>query len=151
MKIVLQISGKPVGKGRPRFVPNTGRAYTPRETTLAENEIRRAWEEAGRHRFPDDASLFLIVTLYVERPKGHFRTDGSLNPTGQRMPHPNNKKPDLDNAVKLIMDALEGRAYKNDVQVVELNCSRYWSPTGYTSVSVGEISDDDSEYERQHG
>lgn len=37
------------------------------------------------------------------------------------------KKPDLDNIAKIILDSLNGIAYKDDSQVVELNISKKYT------------------------
>lgn len=122
----LAIAGQPQGKGRPRFARDTGRVYTPKATLIAEGEIRRAWEEAGHPRLPDEA-LHLDVRLGVVRPKGHFTTKGELSAAGLRAVFPANRKPDVDNALKLVMDALNSRAWRDDVQVVTARVSRHWA------------------------
>lgn len=121
----LVIDGQPVGKGRPRFVKQTGRTYTPRATQLAESEIRRAWEEADRPRL-DEGPIDLHVRLAVARPKGHYTTKGDLSAAGQRAPFPAAQKPDVDNALKLVMDALNKRAWRDDVQIISATVARRW-------------------------
>jgi len=130
---MITVPGKPVGKGRPRFAH--GRTYTPRETTLAENAIRIAWEEAGALRLPDGPVLLRVV-IAVERPQSHFRRDGSLSAEGLRNPEPHRRKPDLDNAVKLVMDALNGRAWRDDVQVIGVEARRLWADLAATKIDA---------------
>lgn len=121
----LVIDGQPVGKGRPRFVKATGRTYTPKATLLAENEIRRAWEQDGRPRL-DEGPISLHVRLAVSRPKGHYTTKGELSAAGLRTPFPARQKPDVDNALKLVMDALNTRAWRDDVQIISATVARRW-------------------------
>lgn len=128
------VPGRPVGKGRPRLGAG-GRVYTPRETTLAEQAIREAWINAGSVRLPD-GPIQLRVTLGCERPQGHFKKDGTLSTEGLRHPYPARQKPDLDNAVKLTMDALNSRAWRDDVQVVKLTVDRVWTPQAFTAVEA---------------
>ena len=130
--ISLRIVGPAVGKGRPRVL-KTGRTYTPKPTVLAEEAIRTAWREAGEVRLPDDAAVSLVVQLCIERPAGHFKRDGSLSAEGQRHPIPR-RKPDLDNAAKLVMDALNGFAYRDDAQVASLVVHRFWGSKAGTYV-----------------
>ncbi len=122
--IRLELEGKPEGKGRPRFGQG-GRVFTPQATKLAEGRIIDAWTNAGQPRI--DGPVELHVWLEVARPKGHFRKDGSLSAEGSRKPLPTGKKPDVDNALKLVMDALNGRAYRDDVDVVYASVNRKWS------------------------
>lgn len=131
--ISLVIDGRPEGKGRPRL-GNAGRIYTPKATVLAEGRITDAWINAGRPRI--DGPLEIVVALSVARPKGHYRKDGSLSADGLRKPWPTGKKPDVDNALKLVMDALNGKAYRDDVDVVKASVSRQWSESGWEQTRV---------------
>lgn len=135
-QIHIEIAGRPSGKGRPRFDSRSGRAYTDDATNRAENDLRAVWRESGEPRMPDDAALAIAITLIVQRPAGHFRKDGTLSAEGRRHPVPRNKKPDLDNAVKLVMDALNGRAYRDDVQVALLHAVRVWGDRPQTEVAL---------------
>lgn len=131
----LRIEGKPVGKGRPRF--GQGRTWTPRETVLAEQEIRRAWEEAGSPRV--EGALKLMVLLRVTRPQSHYLLSGGLSAEGRRHAFPFRQKPDTDNALKLVMDALNTRAWSDDVQVVEATVIREWDAVPSTLIDVQEL------------
>lgn len=131
----LMIPGKPKGKQRARH--GQGRTFTPRETVLAEQEIRRAWEGVGSPRV--DGPLRVHVTLSVTRPGSHFTTKGELSAAGRRMTHPHRQKPDWDNAAKLICDALNGVAWPDDVQIVQGTVVREWGIFPATYVTVMEL------------
>lgn len=130
------VPGKPTGKGRPRFAQ--GRTFTPRETVLAEQTIRAAWEGVGSPRLPD-GPVFLRVTIGVERPRSHFKRDMTLTAEGVRNPRPSRQKPDVDNAIKLVMDALNTRAWRDDVQIVDAHIDRVWAEMAFTSVVAGTV------------
>lgn len=132
----LLIHGEPEGKGRPKFVRKTGKAYTPKKTVLAEGEVVRKWEEAGSPRMPEDTALRLEVVLYVARPGTHFKADGSFTAAGLRQPRPYKAKPDCDNACKLIMDALNKKAYRDDVRIVEILVERHWADWSATKIKL---------------
>lgn len=131
----LRIEGRPVGKGRPRF--GQGRTWTPRETVLAEQEIRRAWEEAGAPRV--EGALKVLVLLRVTRPQSHFTASGGLSAAGRRHAFPFRQKPDTDNALKLIFDALNSRAWADDVQIVDATVVREWADVPSTLIDVQEL------------
>jgi Holliday junction resolvase RusA-like endonuclease len=137
--IRLELTGKPEGKGRPRFGKG-GRVYTPNATKLAEGRVIDAWTDADRPRI--DGPVRLRIRLEVARPKGHFTSKGALNLPGSRLPFPTGKKPDLDNALKLVMDALNRRAYRDDVDVVDVAAVRVWAPDGWerTLIELEEIT-----------
>lgn len=121
----LVIPSEPRGKGRPRFVRATGRTYTDTPTLRHEQRIADAWRATGQERFPDEP-LELLVSLVVERPAAHLKVNGDLSALGKRHPMPR-RKPDVDNALKLVMDALNGLAYRDDVQIVDARVRRRWA------------------------
>ena len=131
----FMVLGRPQGKGRPRH--GQGRTWTPRETTLAEQAIRAGWENAGAVRL--EGPITLHVLLGVCRPQHHFKRDGSLSAEGARRPQPDNKKPDVDNALKLIMDALNTRAWGDDVQIIQAQVERLWDSREYTRVIARQV------------
>ncbi len=53
--------------------------------------------------------------------------DGYIRPT---------KKPDCDNLAKVICDALNGIAYYDDSQIVEITISKYYSGTPEVRVAI---------------
>jgi Holliday junction resolvase RusA-like endonuclease len=133
MSIRLELSGRPEGKGRPRFGKD-GRVFTPHATKLAEGRVIDAWVNAGEPRL--DGPINLMLQLEVTRPKDHYTTKGELSAKGQRMLYPTGKKPDVDNALKLVMDALNRRAYRDDVDVVMAFVERVWSTDGWERTVV---------------
>jgi len=124
--IELRIEGKPQTKERARFDSRSRRAFTPPSNIVSENDVRAVWREAGEPRLPDDVALGLELLVTVTRPKGHFKRDGQLSTEGLRHPYPRNKKPDLDNALKLVQDALNTRAYRDDVLIARVHMEREW-------------------------
>ena len=131
------VPGKPTGKGRVRF--NGKQSFVDQVTAHAERDVLGCWIEAGQPRLVGPVQL--AVTLIVERPKGHYRSDGvTLSAEGKRHPFPENQKPDADNALKLVMDALNTRAWKDDVQVVDARVTRVWGPRGETWIAAQEVA-----------
>lgn len=134
--IYLHVPGLPVGKGRPRIF--RGRAVTPAATRDAEARIVQHWLDAGSPTA--EGPLSVEVLLCHERPAGHFKKDGSLSAEGLRHPYPHRTKPDVDNAGKLVLDALNGHAWKDDVAVVTLNVVRRWSDAAGTWIRAGSLN-----------
>lgn len=128
----LFIPGKPRGKGRPRH--GNGRTFTDAATQQAEGDIFSCWLEHGSPRLAE-GDIELRVTLVVERPKSHYRKNGTLSAEGERHPRPSTVKPDVDNALKLVMDALNTRAWTDDVRVVSAMIVRLWCE--YDEPAVG--------------
>jgi Holliday junction resolvase RusA-like endonuclease len=126
-RVELILEGKPQGKDRAR----SGRHgfYTPKATKLAEANIIAAWTEAGCPRL--EGPIHLGLSLVVTRAQDHYLRSGELSAKGARLPYPTGRKPDLDNALKLACDALNGRLYRDDVDIVEMTGLRYWSDDGW--------------------
>lgn len=70
------------------------------------------------------------------RPRGHFRKNGELSAEGLRHPVPRNRKPDVDNALKLICDALNTRAYRDDVLIAKATVERVWGEWPETTIRI---------------
>ena len=135
-QIKLKISGDAATKQRPRFNKVTGQVHQPPSNIISENDVRAVWREQGEPRMPDDAPLGIEMQITVVRPKGHFKKDGSLSTEGQKHPFPERKKPDLDNALKLVCDALNSRAYRDDVRFVRASLERNWGEWPATFIRI---------------
>lgn len=149
-EIRLWIPGKPEGKQRARH--GNGRTFTPRETRLAEELIVQAWRDAGEPRFPvphprAHLPLKFDMLFLMERGSGHYNSKGLLNAEGDRHPLPENKKPDVDNAQKLVMDALNHKAYRDDVQVTDSRQRKRWSNVTGTEIVIT-VDEDRESYDR---
>lgn len=98
--VSFTVDGPPVPKGRPRFTYYNGHAktYTPKRTAAYEREIGEAWVtcRAPEPRPPQFAGT-VRVTIRVFEGSGHAA--------------------DLDNYVKVVLDALNGLAWADDRQV----------------------------------
>jgi Holliday junction resolvase RusA-like endonuclease len=130
--LILWIPGPPKGMHRPRtrVIQNKqgGRAvaqvYTEPADQQVMHEIRDLWREQGSIVL--DGFIAASLRLYMARPKSHFNTRGELNKAGLAEPLPA-RKPDLDNAAKIVLDALNGCAYADDCQIVDLHVHRRWT------------------------
>lgn len=108
----LFIQGEPVPKARPRMM-KTGHVYTPRATETAELVIRARWREAHGSE-PTTAPVKVCIIFTYRAPKSWPKWK-RLQAEGNRLPKIT--KPDADNLVKTVLDALNGLAYKDDSQV----------------------------------
>lgn len=119
-----------MGKGRVRFVKQTGRTYTPDRTAEAMERIRQAFVAAGGTQAPEDAEVTVHITTLRPLPKSRPKRIES---------EPDIYKPDIDNIAKLVLDALNGTAWHDDTQVTELvvgKCERMRDATERTVVWI---------------
>lgn len=70
----------------------------------------------------------------------HWPTPQSISPVQRRRISERElptKRPDLDNIVKLYLDAMQGLVFEDDSQIVGLYCTQRYTPTpGYVDVEV---------------
>ena len=133
------VPGEVVGKGRPRFTSYGGyaKAFTPAKTTNYENLVKLSYQEAYRDsRFPDDAQLTMEIVAVFPILKSTSKKNRALMESGEIAPA---KKPDCDNIVKSICDALNLVAYKDDSQITDLQIvKRYesedWEIGAYVTI-----------------
>lgn len=139
----FKVPGRLAGKGRPRATVIGGKArmYTPAATASAEDRVREAWRAEGCP-YLGEGALSIEVRLYEQRPAGHFTSKGALSAAGKRKLYPAHK-PDLDNVLKLVGDALNGCAWRDDSQFVSARILRQWAVRDEAVVSaavLGEIA-----------
>ena len=132
--VTCRITGKPQGKGRPRFTMK-GHAYTPERTVAYEKLIRDEYMKQCGHNF-GDVPLKMMVIIEYAPPRSatkKMREDmlaRKLYPT---------KKPDIDNVVKAVADALNGVAYRDDVQIVELFVKKWYAEEDAVRFKLREV------------
>lgn len=113
-------------KGRPRFTRG-GRAYTPPKTAAAEHKVRAAFEAQGGARW---GSFGGPVKVRIEI----YKPLAKSNPK-QWTGRANLQRPDADNVAKLILDALNGVAWRDDSQITDLHVLKH--PRGATGTESG--------------
>lgn len=124
MKVSFIIPSEPVGKGRPRFAAN-GRTYTPEKTANYETLVKWAFQAVEHKTVWHDAPLRLTVDAYFKQPQSASRLKHEAMNRGEIRP---TKKPDADNILKIIADALNGIAYHDDAQIVETVVRKWYAP-----------------------
>ena len=123
---IFEVPGEPRGKGRPRFTKD-GHAYTDSETRAYEKKIVAYYRQTfGGFRWPDDAFVSVEVTAHYPIPKSATKSALSAMQDGRLLP---SRKPDIDNVLKIVLDALNGVAYKDDSRVVRVSASKVYSHT----------------------
>lgn len=82
------------------------------------------------------------LNFYCKRPKSHYKTGKNSHILKDTSPKYNTNNKDLDNMVKFILDALNGKLYIDDCQIVEINCKKMYSESdGYITLLFEEIND----------
>ena len=80
---------------------------------------------------PFTMPIIAELYFYEARPKSHYRTGKYSNELKATAPKKNVVKKDIDNFVKFVFDTLNTYLYKDDSQIFELKCGKYYSEREY--------------------
>lgn len=135
--ILFSVPGEPVALGRARFstVGGFARTYTPKESReykqWVSTHAKRAfsWE-------PIANAVKLEVDIYKSIPKSFSKKKRAEAIRGERLP---TGKPDTDNYLKGIKDALNGICYVDDAQVVVETVRKFYSDEPRAEIRVWEV------------
>ena len=137
MSCYFEIEGKIKGKGRPRFshYGKFVKAYTPADTASYENLIKLQFRISCGDWYSELPLKMKITAIHgivksASKKATAKMLSGELKPT---------KKPDADNIVKIICDALNQVAYKDDTQVVELELKKVYGEQEKVIVEIEEL------------
>lgn len=134
--ITFEIAGLARGKARPRF-RSTGKfvtTYTDKDTATWENYVRLSFINSGGEKL--NGNLSVLIQSYFTVPKSV-----SKKKRAELMNAPFPHKPDCDNLAKSILDALNGIAFDDDMQVIMLTVTKFYSETAKTVVTIGELEE----------
>lgn len=130
---------EPVAQGRPRFTNINGypRAYEPEKSKQAKASIQR--QVKGIVKQPYNEPIRLYVTFYRSLTQEMQR---KVVKKQLKTPIFADKRPDLDNYVKLLKDALNGIFWTDDSLIVELVAKKYYDAIPRIEIEIQEITDD---------
>ena len=131
-RISFTIEGEPTGKGRPRH--GKYKTYTPAKTKAVENNIAYFYKVNIGHYF--EGYVKLKLDLYYSIAKSDSKKKNLMKLNNELRP---NKKPDIDNVVKLVADALNEVAYKDDTQIIELECRKFYSDIPRIEITIEDL------------
>lgn len=136
-KLMFEIPGSPIGQGRPKFSTINGhaKAYDPEKSRNYKAYVRllatQAMKDSGFTMI--EGPCCLSIDAYFEVPKSKSKKFREAALEGKERP---TKKPDADNIVKAIQDALNGLAYKDDALIVRLHTVKLYSEIPRVEVTL---------------
>ena len=139
-QVEVEVSGQPIGKGRPRFT-KAGHAYTPTKTREYEKRIQAAaWSKMQEMKLkPTGRFCHLKVVAFMDIPQSWPKVKRLEAEYGVLKPI---SKPDLDNIVKIAKDGISGMdgIILDDKQVTSIEAQKIYchpdkGPVLYLAVS----------------
>jgi len=141
MKFSLTVSGAPVPKGRPKFTANGGfaKAYTPKKTRSYESTIAQCVRSAMVEQSVGavfEGAVKVRIKAFFPIPKSASKRVREAMEQGVV---PMLGRKDVDNVAKAILDAMNGVAYLDDGQVIDLRVTKAYSVLARVEIEVSEI------------
>lgn len=131
--IQLVIPGKPTGKGRPRL--GKYKTYTPAKTVNYETLVKLTFIDKYKNFKPFEGAVKAKITAVFSIPKSFSKKKKEEALLKRYYTH----KPDADNITKIILDSLNGLAYKDDSQVAALEVYKMYGEQEKVIVELEEI------------
>lgn len=136
MKYSFEIKEKAIGKQRPRYSSKTRRMYTPTKTSTFEEKVKYAFLSKYNIATEPSKKAFKAKIIAVYEPPKSL----SKKKKEELLKQINyTKKPDVDNVAKIILDSLNGLAYKDDSQVSALLVLKDYGTENKICVELEEI------------
>ena len=132
----MAIPIEPVPKGRPRFkvMYRQVRTFTPPKTCEFENQLKQYFlYETKGVAFARGVPIAVNIEFGMRIPESTTKKRKKLMLDGEIM---HTVKPDLDNLIKAVLDALNGLAWYDDAQIVELNVTKTYVEEPHILINI---------------
>lgn len=139
-KVEICVMGEPVAQGRPRFSQVCGHvtARDPEKSknykALVRSEAQRIYE-MDKAFTPIDGPCDMILTVGRSVPKSWSKKKQAMAIKGEIRP---TSKPDLDNYIKGILDAINTVIVKDDSRVIGINAIKIYQTNPGVDIVITE-------------
>lgn len=129
-EVTFEVIGNPRGKERPRMT-RKGIVYTPKKTKDYEELIKEGYKGTNEGKLSGEIEADIKAMYPIPKSTPKYKLQDMLKE------HPQ-KKPDLDNIIKAVLDALNGIAYDDDKQVTKIHIEKFYSLEGKVIIKIKE-------------
>lgn len=135
--IQFTVYGEPVAQGRPRAANIAGhiRMYDPKKSRDYKDYVKLAAIEHTPKALLE-GPLNLEVRIFRPMPKAFSKKKAAMAEQGLLRP---TTKPDTDNYLKGIKDALKNVIWKDDSQIVDVYVSKFYSNRPRVEIKVTDL------------
>ena len=131
----FEVPGEITGKARPRLNSYTCQVYTPPKTKDYELLVRQYFKIKYPKYEVLEGRIAVKIIAYFKVPKATSKKDKTLIAEGKLSP---TKKPDIDNIVKIILDAMNKVSFKDDNQITKIEVEKVYGPEEKIYVKIEE-------------
>ena len=137
MKYTFEVEGRVKPKQSTKFakIGNFVRTYTPSDVKSYSNWVRLCFKGAYPDFKPLDGAVKLLIEVNFIIPKSYSKKKVQMIEEGYTCP---TVKPDCDNICKQIADSLNGLAWLDDKQIVNLEVRKRFAKRDYVTISFEE-------------
>ena len=146
MQVKFNVFGKPRGKQRPRLCSVGGRniVYTPKQTIEYEKLIKASYMATNRIFFEKDIPIEVNILAYCgEAPQQICNKDvcENIGKIARNEKYWVTKKPDSDNIIKIVLDALNKVAFYDDAQVSKICFEKRYSKMPRLEITIQNLKE----------
>lgn len=136
--VQLVINEIPKPQPRPRITVRGkyAYAYEPKSITEYKRLVAGKYRSEHKQQLPLTGALSVDVRFYRPIQKSISKIERQRRLLGESLP---TVKPDIDNYVKAILDALNGLAFQDDSQIAVLYARKIYSDKPRTEIEITEI------------
>ena len=120
----IEILGEIIGKQRPRVNMYTGNVYTPNKTKDYEEWIKQNFFIKYPNLKMLEGRVSIEIIAYLKIPKSTSKITQEKMKNNEISPQ---KKPDIDNIAKIVLDSLNNYIIKDDTQVSKISVEKMYS------------------------
>lgn len=134
MKITIPI--EPVSQLRPRATSRGGhtRVYDPPKVKTYKDSVRTFLENYPIKRF-SDVELDVKAKFYLPVQKSISKKERERRLSHKKRP---DKKPDIDNLQKSLLDSLNGIVWDDDAKITHIEAWKFYSEKPRTEIEINE-------------
>lgn len=136
MKLVINEIPQPQPRPRLTIRGMYPHAYEPKSITEYKRLVANKYRSEHKQQLPLSGALSVDVRFYRPIQKSISKIERQRRLLGESLP---TVKPDIDNYVKAILDALNGLAFQDDSQIAVLYARKIYSDKPRTEIEITEI------------
>lgn len=130
--VTFIIPGKPYAQKRPRFSRASGRAFDPKENCTFASAVQAIALQHFREPLTGPVRVEIVAAFEPAASWSKAKRSAAMGTY-------HTQKPDADNLMKAVLDALNRLAWSDDSQVAEIRIVKRWAPVAQTAVTVEQL------------
>jgi len=136
--IYREVLGEPKAQARHRHFKrgDFSGSYDPSKTN--KNTFASVLHE-GAPKELLDCAMSMDLTFYMPRPKNHFKINKQGTFLKDNAPEWHTGRPDIDNLIKFVQDALNGLYYRDDAKICQIIARKLYSDKPRTVIMISDI------------